>query len=100
MNFTHSSWARPGLPNPPQDFYIPDDFPLTPRKAALYAELRELSLCFFKVQAELYLHRQAPAAHALKLAEAPLWQALGIREARPERPWLAKRFSFLVWDGA
>ena len=66
--------------------------------SSICKELRDSALQFAKVQGKLYLSGQA--AHAPELAEAPLWQVLGMKASRPERPWLAKVFSVLLWDDA
>ncbi|MDR2694787.1 MAG: hypothetical protein LBC79_00195 [Deltaproteobacteria bacterium] len=80
--------------------FLPERSTLLFADSAICLELLENSMHYTNIQAELYLFGQAPSARAPKRAEAPLWQALGMRGARPERPWLAKVFSFLVWDGA
>ena len=80
--------------------FLPERSTLLFTDSSICSELRELALPFSKVQDELYLSASAQPAHRPELAEAPLWKALGMKNARPERPWLAKVFAFLLWDGA
>jgi len=80
--------------------FLPERSTLLFTDSVLCAELRETSLQFTHVQAEPYLSGQEPSAHTPELAEAPLWQAFGMKSVRPERPWLAKIFAFLLWDEA
>ena len=80
--------------------FLPEHCTLLFADGAICAELRETTLQFANVQAELYLFGQDPSAHAPELATAPLWKAFGMKSARPERPWLAKSFTFLLWDEA
>ena len=80
--------------------FLPEYSTLLFADSAICSELRELALPFSKVQAESYLSGQVPPAHTPELAKISLWQALGMKDLRPERPWLAKVFAFLLWDGA
>ena len=79
--------------------FLPERSTLLFADGAICSELREYALQFAKVHAELYLSGQGSSTREPEAAEAPLWQAFGLRGARPERPWLAKIFSFLLWDG-
>jgi hypothetical protein len=79
--------------------FLPEHSALLFTDKAICMELRELAP-FVKVQGELEPSGQALSTHAPDLAEAPLWKIFGMKEARPERPWLAKVFSFLLWDAA
>ena len=81
-------------------FFLPEHSTLLFSDSAICAELRETTLQFINVQAERYLSGQDPSAHAPELAEAPLWKAFGMKSPRPECPWLAKNFTFLLWDEA
>ena len=78
--------------------FLPEHSTLLFADGAICSELRENAVQFTKVHAELYLSGQGQPARAPEEAEAPLWKAFGLRGARPERPWLAKVFSFLLWD--
>jgi hypothetical protein len=80
--------------------FLPEYSTLLFADKSICSELREFALPSTKVQAELYLSGQTLPTHMPELAEAPLWKALGMKGARPERPWLAKTFSFLLWDEA
>jgi len=80
--------------------FLPEHSTLLFVDNAICSELRETALQFTNVQAELYLSGQDQPANAPELAEAPLWKAFGMKGARPDRPWLAKVFSFLLWDDA
>jgi len=77
--------------------FLPEHSTLLFADRTLCSELRETPLQFANIQVEHYLSGQTPPAHAPELGKAPLWQAFGMKSARPERPWLAKVFSFLVW---
>ena len=80
--------------------FLPEHSRLLFSDSAICAELRETPLQFANVQVELYLCGQEPPARAPELAKAPLWKAFGMKSPRPERPWLAKNFIFLLWDEA
>ena len=80
--------------------FLPEHSTLLFTDSAICAELREAALQFTKTQEKLHLSDQTPLAHAPEFAEAPLWKALGMQGSRPARPWLARVFSFLLWDYA
>jgi len=80
--------------------FLPEHSTLLFADSALCSELRETTLQFTNIPTDLFLAGQLPPPRAPKLAEAPLWQAFGMKSARPERPWLAKIFAFLLWDDA
>jgi hypothetical protein len=78
--------------------FLPERSTLLCTDRSMCSELRATALQFTKVQVELYLFMQPPPSRAPDLAEAPVWKALGLKGARPEHPWLAKIFYFLLWD--
>jgi len=80
--------------------FLPEHSKLLFMDKTICSELREMTEKFIKVQVELYLSGATPPTRTLDLAEAPLWKAFGMQGLRPERPWLAKVFSFILWDDA
>ena len=80
--------------------FLPERSTLLFTNSEICLELRDVIETTSKVQAELYLPNAPPPARTPALAEAPLWKAFGMKDTRPERPWLAKMFSFLLWDDA
>ena len=81
-------------------FFLPEYSTLIFTDSSICTELRGVAILFAKVHAELYLPGQTPPMRMLELAQAPLWKAFGMLGAHPERPWLAKIFSFILWDDA
>jgi len=79
--------------------FLPEHCTLLFADSSISLELRELALHFAKVQAKHYLSGPA-STHTPELAEAPLWKALGMQRPHPGHPWLAKVFSFLLWNNA
>jgi hypothetical protein len=80
--------------------FLPEHSKLLFADSMIYSELREMTKNFIKVQAKLYLPETTPPTRTLDLVEAPLWKAFGMQGPRSERPWLAKMFSFILWDDA
>ena len=80
--------------------FLPEHSTLLFTDSGICSELHETTISFTKTQAKLWIRGQAPPAQAPELGTAPLWQALDMKGSRPERPWLGKMFSFLLWNDA
>ena len=81
--------------------FLPEHSILLFTDRSICSELRETTPTFANMRTELFsFSGMTPPIHAPKSTQAPLWQALGMEGARPGRPWLAKLFSFILWDDA
>lgn len=78
--------------------FLPERSTLLCTDRSICSELSETTLRFMQTHAACYFPGQTPPTRAPDVAESPLWQALGMKRAPAERPWLTKVFSFLLWD--
>ena len=80
--------------------FLPEHSTLFFMDAAICSELRELALHCAQAHVNPDIFGHNPPVCAPEWGEAPLWTIFGMEGLRPDRPWLAKVFSFLLWDDA
>ncbi|MCL1986324.1 MAG: hypothetical protein FWG59_07765 [Betaproteobacteria bacterium] len=79
--------------------FLPEHSMLLFTDSLICSELHEVMSVFADMRTELFpFWGQTPPIHTPKSTQAPLWKALGMKAPHPERPWLAKAFSFILWD--